>query len=383
MRNNRILIRIFLIAAMLTGCTAPALIMVDSPESPIASETRTPFLPENDTPMAASASNTPTSTITETATLVPTGIPTPTPSLRINLEAVGDIMLARTIANQVQAAGPEIVFAGVQSELDSADVLVGNLECALTVGGEQQNKSYTFAAPPEMAQALALAGFDVLSLANNHAMDYGGSGLLDTRNTLVGYGIASVGAGENVAEAHTPVIVERNGLRLAFLAYVDVPKEYNGFDAHTWIATVSQPGVAWANRDQIRIDVAAAKHQADVVVVLLHSGYEENTAVVSFQRAEAITAIDAGAALVIGSHPHILQAIEHYHGGLIAYSLGNFVFDDSQGIFNATVIFRAVLTPEGVQSFSFIPVLIENGLPRLAADWEAPAIGTMVSPINP
>lgn len=262
-------------------------------------------------------------------------------------------------------------------------MLVGNLECALTTGGDRQIKSYTFAAPPEMAQALALAGFDVLSLANNHAMDYGGSGLLDTRNALVRYGIASVGAGENVAEAHTPVILDRNGLRMAFLAYVDVPKEYNGFDAHNWIATVSQPGVAWANREQIRTDVAAAKLQADVVVVLLHSGYEENTAVVSFQRAEAIAAIDAGAALVIGSHPHILQAIEHYHGGLIAYSLGNFVFDDSQGIFNATVIFRAVLTPEGVQNFNFIPVLIENGLPRLAADWEAPAIGTMVSPINP
>jgi poly-gamma-glutamate capsule biosynthesis protein CapA/YwtB (metallophosphatase superfamily) len=370
---------------MLTGCAAPAVTTVGSPEPPTASETRTPFLPVNGTPVPVSASDTPTSTVTETATLAPTDTPTPTPppSLRVNLEAVGDIMLARTIADQVQAAGPEIVFAGVQSVLDSADVLVGNLECALTTGGEQQLKSYTFAAPPEMAQALELAGFDVLSLANNHAMDFGRQGLLDTRDTLGQYGIASVGAGENVAEARTPVILERNGLRLAFLAYVDVPKEYSGFDAHTWIATASQPGVAWANLDQIRTDVAAAKLQADVVVVLLHSGYEENTAVVSFQRAEAIAAINAGAALVIGSHPHILQAIEHYHGGLIAYSLGNFVFDDNQGIFNATVIMRVVLTPEGVQSFNFIPVLIENGLPRLAADWEAPAIGTMVSPINP
>ncbi len=189
MRNNRILIRIILIAAMLTGCAAPAVTLVDSPELPTASETRTPFLPANDTPTAASPSDAPTSTVTETATLAPTGIPTPTPSLRVNLEAVGDIMLARTIADRVQAAGPEIVFAGVQSELDSADILVGNLECALTASGERQIKSYTFAAPPEMAQTLALAGFDVLSLANNHAMDYGGQGLLDTRNTLDSTGL--------------------------------------------------------------------------------------------------------------------------------------------------------------------------------------------------
>ena len=192
-----------------------------------------------------------------------------------------------------------------------------------------------------------------------------------------------MGAGANAAEAHAPVILERNGLRLAFLAYVDVPDEVTGFSTRTWIATASQPGIAWADPNQITADVSAAKAQADVVIVLLHSGYEVNTyipAVSSNQRVEAHAAIDAGAALVIGSHPHILQTIEQYHGGLIAYGLGNFVMDEYLGIANATVILRVVLTPAGVQSYDYVPVLIVNGLPRLAADGEAPAIGTMVAP---
>ncbi|MCX6036336.1 MAG: CapA family protein, partial [Chloroflexi bacterium] len=216
MRINRLLVRIFLIAAFLTGCAAPARSVANSPEPPQrglrpdASATRTTFRPASDTP--APASDTPTSAATETATIAPTG--TPTPSLQVNLAAVGDIMLARTVGDQVQARGPEIVFAGVQSVLDSADVLVGNLECALTADGERQPKNYTFAAPPETAQALALAGFDVLSLANNHAMDYGSQGLFDTLDNLGQYGIASMGAGANAAEAHAPVILERHGLRL-------------------------------------------------------------------------------------------------------------------------------------------------------------------------
>jgi len=289
-------------------------------------------------------------------------------------------MLARTVGEQVLAQGPEIVFAGVQTVLDSADVLVGNLECALTAGGERQSKSYTFAAPPETAQALGLAGFDVLSLANNHSMDYGSQGLLDTRANLDQVGIASVGAGVDATEARSPVILERNGLRLAFLAYMDVPAEFTGFDAQSWIATASQPGIAWADLDQIKTDVAAARLQADVVVVLLHSGFEIFDAITSTQRAEAHAAIDAGAALVVGSHPHILQIIEQYQGGLIAYSLGNFVFDDYKGLLNASIILRVVLTPAGVESYDYVPILIENGLPMITSIDHARGIETLIAP---
>jgi poly-gamma-glutamate synthesis protein (capsule biosynthesis protein) len=141
--------------------------------------------------------------------------------------------------------------------------------------------------------------------------------------------------------------------------------------------------VAWADPEQIKADVQAAKLQADVVIVFLHGGIEITDVINSIsanQRLEAHTAIDAGAALVIGSHPHVLQQIERYHGGLIAYSLGNFVFDLYQGIANATIILRVVLNRSGVQSYDYVPVLIDNGLPHLTTDKDVPAIGTMVAP---
>jgi poly-gamma-glutamate synthesis protein (capsule biosynthesis protein) len=308
---------------------------------------------------------------------------TPTPSLQVTLDAVGDLMLGRTVGDQMLAQGPGIVFAGVQSALDSADVRIGNLECALTDRSTSEHKKYPLQAPPEAAQALSLGKFDVVSLANNHAMDYGYQGLTDSQNYLNQYGVATVGAGANSTAAHTPVILERNGLRLAFLAYVDVPVEMDGFDAHDWIATASKPGIAWADPGQIKADVNAARRVADVVIVFLHSGWENRTLISPDQRTEAHAAIDAGASLVIGAHSHMLQQTEMYHGGLIAYSLGNFVFDDYKGDSNQTVVLRVVLVRNGVQSYDYIPALIENGLPHLVTYDQFPGIGTMVAPLTP
>ena len=296
-------------------------------------------------------------------------------------------MLGRTVGQQVLAKGPQIVFAGVQSVLDPADVLVGNLECAITDQDQPVEKSFDLKAPPQTAQALSLAGFDLVSQANNHAMDFGPAGLEDTQKNLSQYGIATVGAGADAAAAHAPVIITRNGLRMAFLAYVDVLPEKSGFDSHTWAATATSPGVAWADPEQIKADVQAAKLQADVVIVLLHGGIEITDVINNIdphQRLEAHTAIDAGAALVIGSHPHVLQEIEPYHGGLIAYSLGNFVFDQYAGIANATIILRVILNRSGVQSYDYVPVLIDNGLPHLVAAKDIPlSIGTLVAPPKP
>lgn len=312
-----------------------------------------------------------------------TPIGTATPIPQVTLEAVGDIMLGRTVGQQVLAKGPQVVFAGVQSALDSADVLVGNLECAITNQNLPVQKSFDLKAPPQTAQALALAGFDVLNQANNHAMDFGPAGLADTQNTLKQYGIATVGAGADASSAHAPVIITRNGLRMAFLGYVDVPPEKSGFDPRSWTATATSPGVAWGDPEQIRADVQAAKLQADVVIVLLHSGIEITDVINNIsanQRLDAETAIDAGAALVIGAHPHVLQQIEMYHGGLIAYSLGNFVFDQYAGIANASIILRVVLNKSGVQSYNYVPVLIDNGLPQIVTPKDVPAIGTLVAP---
>jgi poly-gamma-glutamate capsule biosynthesis protein CapA/YwtB (metallophosphatase superfamily) len=315
------------------------------------------------------------------ASITPT--PTSTPTYRVTLDAVGDIMLARTVGEQVLEKGPQVVFAGVQPILDSVDIRVGNLECALTERNTPEKKSFPLKAPLQTVQALSLAKFDLLSLANNHAMDYGYAGLVDTQATLSHSGIAMVGAGSNASNAHAPVIIEKNGLRLAFLAYADVMPENSGFDAHTWIATDTSPGIAWADPDRIESDVSAARLKADLVVVLLHSGYEINSAVSTDQRLEAHAAIDAGAALVLGSHPHLLQSIEQYHGGLIAYSLGNFVFDQYDGIENASIILRVTLDRSGFLSYDYFPVLIEKGLPVVTSIDNVHGIETLVAPRMP
>src|SRR4029434_4851617 len=121
-------------------------------------------------------------------------------------------------------------------------------------------------------------------------------------------------------------VLVAKGLRLAFLAYVDVPVERNGFDTATWEADSNAPGVAWARQARIAADVAEARRAADVVIVLLHSGSEGDSSPNGIQRAAAHTAIDAGATLVVGAHPHVLQGVERYGRGVIAYSLGNIVF---------------------------------------------------------
>lgn len=289
--------------------------------------------------------------------------------------AVGDVMLGRTIGDALKTKGPAIAFSGVQPVLNSADLLVANLECTVSQLGEPQPKAYRFRAPPEAVDALAQAGMDVVNVANNHAMDYGYEALADMRKQLAGRDIATVGAGKNEAAAHAPTIVERNGLRVAFLAYADVFVEgRTGFDTHTWTAGPNSPGIAWADPKRITADVQAAKLQADVVVVLLHFGLEGRAEVTKAQQAEAEAAIDAGAALVLGSHPHVLQRVEQYHGGLIAYSLGNFIFDGFTFPENYSAIFTASLTPAGIGEYNWIPVVIENGLPRLATSEEATII---------
>ena len=296
--------------------------------------------------------------------------------------AVGDVMLARSIGDRILAGGPAVPFAGVASTLAEADLLVVNLECAISERGEPQPKGYTFRAPLAAADSLALAGVDVVGLANNHALDYGPEALADTFQLLSERGIAYTGAGSSQEAARAPAVIERNGLRLAFLGYVDVPVESGGFDTRSWTAGLDSPGVAWAVPEHVAADVAAARALADVVIVLFHFGLESRAEVTDLQRALAHAAIEAGASLVIGSHPHVLQGVEQYGGGLIVYSLGNFVFDGFGFPENYSAIFTATLTREGAQDFGWVPVVVENGLPRLANSEEALAALALIRKLS-
>jgi poly-gamma-glutamate synthesis protein (capsule biosynthesis protein) len=294
---------------------------------------------------------------------------------------VGDLMLARTVGERILAEGPGVVFDGVMPWLENADILAANLECVISDRGEPVIKSFAFRAPPEAVGALAAGGIDVLSLANNHSFDYGVEALADMLPRLREAGIETVGAGVDAEAARSPAIVERNGLKVAFLAYVDVPIEgRSGFDTRSWEAGIDLPGLAWAEPTDMAFDIASANLDADVVVVLMHFGLENRREVTGDQQAVAHAAIDAGADLVLGAHPHVLQAVETYNGGLIAYSLGNFVFDGFAAPATYSVIFRATLTPDGVESYDWVPVVISHGLPRPATPEEAVDILARLGP---
>lgn len=350
----------FLGASVLGGCVAagdPA----PTPTAPAATPTASP--------PAATPGPTARSTPTPTPSPLPTPDPTPTPPpARVLLAAVGDVMLGRSVGARLQAEGAEVAFAAVAGILAGADIAVANLESAVGVTGTPAPKAYTFRAPPIAVEALALAGIDLVSLANNHSLDYGPESLAETRALLAEGGILSAGAGPNRTAAHAPAVVELDGLTIAFLAYVTVPVEGGGagFDPRTWDATDETPGVAWLDVPAMVADIEAARDEADLVVVLLHFGIEWESEPSEAQRQQARAAIDAGATLVLGSHPHVLQPIEEYGSGLIAYSLGNFVFDGFWDPANDSIILLVELTAKGVAGYETVPVAIVEGIPTLA-----------------
>jgi poly-gamma-glutamate synthesis protein (capsule biosynthesis protein) len=292
----------------------------------------------------------------------------------VHLASVGDIMLDRGLGIVIQGGNLAYPFAKVAPLLQGADITVGNMESAMGDVGTPASKSYPFRAPPVAAQALALGGFDVVSLANNHAMDYGPEALLQALDLLQAQGVAPIGAGADFDAAHTPHLTQVNGLSLAFLGYVNVPVEArSAFDTAVWTATETSPGLAWGTPDVIAADVTAVRPQADLVIVVLHSGYEYIEEPSEQQMAAAHAAIDAGADLVIGHHAHILQGIEYYNDGVIVYGLGNFAFEIDGA--PETAVLNVWLDQNGVRSLELIPAIIQKGgAPRLAESWEAAPI---------
>ncbi|HEY7294945.1 MAG TPA: CapA family protein [Dehalococcoidia bacterium] len=292
----------------------------------------------------------------------------PPASGSVTIDAMGDLMLARGVAAKVQQYGASWPLGAVSARLRSADLRFANLEFALTNGGTQAHKDYTFRAPPSEVDCLTSAGVNVIDLANNHVLDYGPQGLTDTIAALDRAGVAHAGAGSDAETAHAPVVVQANGLRVAWLAYANVPDDsITGFKARDLEAGSGKPGVAWGTPDGIARDVANARKSADLVIVALHSGFEYTSKPNSIQTELAHAAIDAGAALVLGAHPHVLQGLEFYHGGLIAYSLGNFVFDLDEadlaqyGLPSVlSIILRVRLDATGVTGIEVYPAIINR-----------------------
>jgi poly-gamma-glutamate synthesis protein (capsule biosynthesis protein) len=292
----------------------------------------------------------------------------------VRLMAAGDVMLGRTIGERILSRGSQWPFYRIRSTLSAADFVLVNLECDITDRGTPwPRKLARFRGPrPEAADALVLGGINFASNANNHALDYSALGLSDTITSLNNHAIGHAGAGPNRAAAHSPYLITVNGLRLAILAYVKPMSESAYFSTLDWEATSTSAGVAIGRAAEVAADVSAAKARADVVIVFFHFGRIGESSPNANQLKLSQAALGAGASLVIGAHPHQLQGYA-YSGAahtLVAYSLGNFVFDEFTGVSNDSVILDVTLTASGVSSFRWIPVVVDNGRPRLATGTE-------------
>lgn len=296
------------------------------------------------------------------------------PSGTVRLMAVGDVMLAQSIGRRIVRYGAAAPWRKVVGYFDQADLVLANLECTISTRGTPWPKDFTFRAPPAAADSLVAAGIDIVNMANNHALDFGVDAFRDTLATLDSHAVSHIGGGLNERSAHAPLIVERNGLRVGFLGYVLSFAPEGGFHMREWAAGPDTPGLAVATPDVVAREVAALKPQVGVVVVTFHGGREYSRGPNRKVRDFSDAALHAGAALVIGHHPHVLQGYRRDDSTLIAYSIGNFVFDYFTGRPNDTAILDVTLSAAGVQSVHWIPIVIKDGFPRPAVGDEIPRV---------
>jgi poly-gamma-glutamate capsule biosynthesis protein CapA/YwtB (metallophosphatase superfamily) len=260
---------------------------------------------------------------------------------RVSLALTGDVGPCRD--------DPRSAFQYVRSTLRQSDLAFCQLEPVLTRRGEPMPQArLAMRSPPETAAAIRDAGFDIVSFASNHCLDYGEIGLLDSIDALTAADLRVVGVGKNLMAARRPVVVDTNGVRIAFLAYCSIlPLEYQAEERRAGCVPLrgwtqyeqvehDQPGTparlhSFAHReDKIAMidDIVAAREQADHVIVSMHWGVHFVPGeLAQYQRELAHAAIDAGASLIVGHHPHVLKGIEVYRDRMIFYSLGNFALD--------------------------------------------------------
>jgi poly-gamma-glutamate capsule biosynthesis protein CapA/YwtB (metallophosphatase superfamily) len=294
----------------------------------------------------------------------------PLPPPTTTIVAVGDILLGRSLGVLMEQTGNySLPFAGISSELSSADITFGNLEGPFCGEPPYPPAGMVFRVRPPAVAGLTGAHFSVMSVANNHFENGGDACMRFSLEHLRKAGIATAGAGVTYEEAHAPAILVRHGVRFAFLGYTYAERN----DA----PDATHPVIAGRNPENVRRDVRAALARADAVIVSLHDGTEYTARVAPETLEFAHAAIDAGAAVVLGHHPHVPQRIEHYHDGWIFYSLGNFVFQQYEPPETRTAL-MARLTFAGARLVraEAVPVVIEwHSQPRLAnAEESAPIL---------
>ena len=281
----------------------------------------------------------------------------------VTIVAVGDVMMGRYIGKVMGVRGNAYPFVQVQHILKEADVVVGNLEAVFadeTTAPLFPEKPYNLSAPPGAVKALKDAGFSIVMLANNHAMDFGPRALMNSRTLLEREGIAVIGAGRNITAARTPAIMTIRGVRIAFFGYgvAHSPLVY---------ASKDTPGTAPIIQEDIKRDIQAIRGQVNFVVVSYHWGKEYDHQPSPSQRQLAYQTIDWGADLVLGHHPHVMQGIETYKGKTIAYSLGNFLFDQKGNDTDRSFMLVCKVRRNAPPAIEILPLdRFETFFPRIA-----------------
>jgi len=290
----------------------------------------------------------------------------------VEVTVVGDIMLGRRVASApTSRQDPAAPLRPLQGRLAGADLTVGNLESTLSMAGAPRQGDDSFAADPAVLTGLHDAGFDVVSLANNHTGDFGEVAFRRTLQRFAAGPIEQVGAGLDRASAWRPTVVERRGVRFGFVAFNAI--------GETPAAQPRQPGVAQVRMQPRTGPLSAAdlgraerairglEARVDVVIVIPHWGDQYTNVPVPGQRRVGRALLDAGADLVVGGHPHWVQGVQVHRGGLVVHSLGNFVFDmDSSTQTQEGVMLDAVFWGRELRAVDFVPYVIgPDFAPRL------------------
>ncbi|MGG3282258.1 CapA family protein [Paenibacillus solani] len=284
----------------------------------------------------------------------------PDGSKRVVMHFAGDTLFSGKVGELLKKQGYDYPYEHLGSMFLEDDLTVLNLETPVTTGGVgAANKQFVFKSSPDVLLAMREAGVEAVNLANNHILDQGQEGLLDTLKHLQDQGIRYVGAGRNEEEAFKAQYFELQGMTVALLGFSRVLPETS------WYALENRPGVAGAYDHVLPKAVEAireARSKADLVVVIAHWGEELHKTPNGHQINLSRAFIDGGADLIIGGHPHVLQGLEQYKGKWIAYSTGNFIFTKSSNADTwKTAVFRASCSKEGDCDLQLTPYRTEIG----------------------
>ena len=281
----------------------------------------------------------------------------------LTIVMTGDILLDRGVRRVIEREGADHLFsAGVDSIFQSAQVVVGNLECPATKVEAPVFKRYIFRSEPEWLPTLRQHGITHLNLANNHSIDQGREGLTDTRLNIRKAGMIPIGAGKNMDEAALPVLLAEHPRRVWLVASLRLALENYAY-------LTDKPCVSQEPMDSLlsRVSRLRRKDPEAVVIVSLHWGAEHTLKPVPRQCLDARRLIDAGADVLVCHHTHTLQTVEDYHGHKIYYSVGNFIFDQSKPLNSRACMVKITVTTDSLDVVT-IPIDIRQCIPYLVED---------------